>query len=77
MKQIIVLLIAFWPLLTFSQINEITEDSTNQQGVRTEGELIHTTYDMILSQTISPSPNASGFSKVVDLNVNEYTGAFS
>ena len=65
------------PLIILSQEKVIEDTTYVQREVLSDGDIIQKTIDMILSQSISPSPNASTFSKVGDLNVNEYSGAFS
>ena len=77
MKKNIIFIIILFPFLVFSQ-DIIIEDTTNLQSKTLASyEVSQKTIDMILSQSISASPNASEFSKVGDLSVNEYSGVFS
>jgi hypothetical protein len=77
MKKCIIFIVVFLPLIILSQEKVIEDTTYVKREVLSDGDIIQKTIDMILSQSISPSPNASTFSKVGDLNVNEYSGAFS
>lgn len=77
MKKII-LIFLFLPILLIAQNNKNVEPDTLQQlKMNEETDFTMKDIDMILNQSIPPAPNAAEFSKVQDLSVDEYTGAFS
>lgn len=77
MKKIL-LIILLIPIIGLAQVGDIIKEDTNQRNLKDdETDFTRKEIDMIMEQNIPPAPNAAEFSKIQDLAIDEFTGAFS